>query len=160
LTKSSAPEVLKLEGYSQAIDFWSIGIIQYLLLGGCLPFQGKTQTEIIEQTLKCQLVFPEERFKNVSEQAMHLISGLLRRNPETRLKGAGVLDHPWFDEIRSEMSPVIPMIYDKVTGGVRSAAASSTPLGLSTTRPGTAFTFNMFRESSKPILEEEASGLE
>ena len=37
-----APEVLAFEPVGLEADMWSIGVITYILLSGCPPFQGKT----------------------------------------------------------------------------------------------------------------------
>ena len=33
-----APEMLKRRSYSEAVDMWAFGVIAYVLLCGCLPF--------------------------------------------------------------------------------------------------------------------------
>jgi len=37
-----APEVLAFEPVGLEADMWSIGVITYILLSGCSPFQGMT----------------------------------------------------------------------------------------------------------------------
>lgn len=37
-----APEVILRQGYGKTIDYWSMGIILYEFLVGCVPFFGET----------------------------------------------------------------------------------------------------------------------
>jgi len=47
-----APEILLEKPYTKAVDLWSVGIITYLLLCGCLPFDDeKSEREIARQTI-------------------------------------------------------------------------------------------------------------
>ena len=46
-----APEVLNQEGYNKEVDYWSAGVIIYLLLCGQLPFDSDSKTEIFQKTL-------------------------------------------------------------------------------------------------------------
>ena len=45
-----APEVLAFEPVGLEADMWSIGVITYILLSGCSPFQGKLSTEKLKLT--------------------------------------------------------------------------------------------------------------
>lgn len=42
MTYFSAPEVILRQGYGKTIDYWSMGIILYEFLVGCVPFFGET----------------------------------------------------------------------------------------------------------------------
>lgn len=95
---------------------------RYEMLVGYTPFyfQGMTKSELFRAILNAK-VFPP---KDASKPAMSLLSGLLKRNPATRLGSlAGgendILEHPWFDPIdRDELflkeiqPPFVPEIKD------------------------------------------------
>lgn len=42
ITYFTAPEVILRQGYGKTIDYWSMGIILYEFLVGCVPFFGDT----------------------------------------------------------------------------------------------------------------------
>ena len=88
-----APEVL--EGfYDEKCDIWSCGVILYVLLSGFPPFNGETDEEIFEAIKKRDLIFPEDVFGSISEEAKDLIKKMLSPS-DTRLTAAEVLKHPW-----------------------------------------------------------------
>jgi len=65
-----APEVLLEKPYDKAVDCWSIGIMAYLLLCGCLPFDDeKSEREIARQTIHDATPFPSSLWKKISSEA-------------------------------------------------------------------------------------------
>lgn len=91
-----APEVLKKEPYGFSCDMWSFGCIIYALLSGSLPFDHESQKETVRMTIHDQLLFDLPVWAKVSFQAKDLISGLLRKDPETRMSLETAMNHEWF----------------------------------------------------------------
>ena len=91
-----APEVLKQEYYGREVDIWSIGIITYLLLCGCLPFDDeKSEKEIIRQTIEDPVPFPSNIWDKLSSEAKEFVDRLLQKNPEERMNIKDALEHEW-----------------------------------------------------------------
>jgi calcium-dependent protein kinase len=89
-----APEVL-FEKYDEKCDVWSIGIIMYILLCGYPPFNGDSDTEILNRIKEGKFTFPKEEWENVSNDAKDLINCMLKYNPEERLSASDCLQHKW-----------------------------------------------------------------
>lgn len=52
-----APEVILRQGYGKPVDWWSMGIILYEFLVGCVPFFGDTPEELFAHTVQGILSF-------------------------------------------------------------------------------------------------------
>jgi len=91
-----APEMLQRDAYDKAIDVWALGIIVFVLLCGCLPFDddsNKIDTES-DARKKFNLRFPRWAM-NLSPSAKDLLHNLLDVNPKTRFTAEQALSHPW-----------------------------------------------------------------
>ncbi|KAI7880706.1 kinase-like protein [Lichtheimia hyalospora FSU 10163] len=92
-----APEILKQEPYTYAIDFWSLGMILYEMLEGITPFYHEEHGEMYRRILEDDLEFTDA-FDDVSQD---FIAGLLWRDEHKRL-GTGpngpivIRSHPYF----------------------------------------------------------------
>lgn len=94
-----APEVILGQGYGKPIDWWSMGIVLYEFLVGCVPFFGETPEELFAHTVNDDIEWPAEDDWPVQEEAKDIISSLLQQNPRDRLGTGGphdVKDHPYF----------------------------------------------------------------
>lgn len=89
-----APEVL-LNRYNEKCDIWSCGVILYILLCGLPPFNGRTDTEIMENVKIAQFKFGK-KFDHVSKMAKDLITKMLNVNFEARPSARECLQHAWF----------------------------------------------------------------
>lgn len=76
-----APEVLLMQSYDTAVDWWSLGILGFDLLTGSSPFQANNDMKIKEKILKSKLVLPYF----MSMDAKDLLTRLLRKEPKKRL---------------------------------------------------------------------------
>ncbi|KAG5503386.1 hypothetical protein GH5_04459 [Leishmania sp. Ghana 2012 LV757] len=95
-----APDVLRQREYTNAVDFWSFGILLFRMLCGRTPFNGRSMTEVFDNILYSDLSFPSG--VTVSPEAKDLISRLLTKDPSRRIKGHEVKMHPYWNGINFE----------------------------------------------------------
>lgn len=89
-----APEVL-LNRYNEKCDIWSCGVILYILLCGLPPFNGRSDTEIMENVKIAQFTFGK-KFNHVSKMAKDLITKMLEVDFDKRPTAKQCLEHEWF----------------------------------------------------------------
>ena len=76
-----APEVLQMQSYDTAVDWWSLGIMGFDLLTGSSPFHANNDLKIKEKIIKAKPVLPYF----MSMDAKDLLTRLLRKEPKKRL---------------------------------------------------------------------------
>ena len=92
-----APEVLEAKPYGKEVDIWSLGVITYLLLSGCLPFDDEEDKEVARQTMYCDPDFSFEPWDKRSPEAIDLVKKMLSKNRKKRPSLEEILKHPWFN---------------------------------------------------------------
>lgn len=93
-----APELLLGNGYTKAVDWWTLGILLYEMLTGLPPYYDEDVNTMYRKILTNPLKFPE----NFDKDAKDLLIGLLSRDPKQRLGNNGareIMEHPFFDLI-------------------------------------------------------------
>ncbi|KAI9865137.1 MAG: hypothetical protein M1813_002457 [Trichoglossum hirsutum] len=95
-----APELLLSQGYTKAVDWWTLGVLLYEMLTGLPPFYDENTNEMYRKILQDPLHFPGPEI--VPQTAKDLLTKLLDRNPTTRLGVNGAAEikaHPFFHSI-------------------------------------------------------------
>lgn len=97
-----APEVILRQGYGKPVDWWSMGIILYEFLIGCVPFFGETPEELFAHTVNDDIEWPDSDDWAVAPEAKCLITALLQQHPRDRLGIGGaheVKEHIYFGAV-------------------------------------------------------------
>ena len=93
-----APEVIKGTGYGLSADIWSIGVILYEFVCGCVPFGEeeedpfKIYNKIMDRVLKYPSYISSNKVKPIIEK-------MLDSNPAMRGSIKVLKEHPWFHGI-------------------------------------------------------------
>lgn len=90
-----APEVIRAETYTPAVDIWSLGVLAYNMLSGKLPFDGNNIKEVLRRVRSGRYSFPDAEWGEISDTAKSFIAGLLEIDPKKRLTAREALHHPW-----------------------------------------------------------------
>lgn len=114
-----APEVIRGEGHTSAVDWWTLGILIYEMLYGITPFKGKTRNATFGNVLMQDVVFPDGNgFQTISSSCKSIIRKLLIKDENKRLGSrAGASDvkaHPFFKNtrwalLRNRTPPMVPV---------------------------------------------------
>jgi calcium/calmodulin-dependent protein kinase I len=92
-----APEVLMQLPYGKECDFWSIGVVTFILLSGTPPFYEEDNFALFEQIKACKYDFEVETWANVSDEGKDFISKILVADPKARITCQQMLEHPWMN---------------------------------------------------------------
>ena len=96
-----APEILEQAPYREPCDFWSVGVVLFILLSGTPPFYDEDNFQLFEKIKACKYDFNAPSWASISPEAKDFISKLLVADPKTRLQGQDIMQHPW---IKGEIS--------------------------------------------------------
>ncbi|ORX95910.1 Pkinase-domain-containing protein [Basidiobolus meristosporus CBS 931.73] len=91
----TAPEIVKDEGYSKAVDMWALGCVLYTMLCGFPPFYDDDIKSLTAKVARGYYSFLSPWWDDISDSSKDLISHLLTVNPQRRYTINQFLAHPW-----------------------------------------------------------------
>ena len=91
--KYMAPELLRGEPFNQECDLWSLGICIYLLCFQDYPFNGNTETQVLNDINE---ISPQFFLKTNDQYLDNLISRLLTKDPSKRMTWNEYFGSPFF----------------------------------------------------------------
>merc|ERR1711971_1457423 len=94
-----APEVLRNKGYNRSLDMWSTGVIIYVSLSGTFPFNE--DEDIHEQIQNASFMYPPHPWKEISKDAVELITNLLQVKLRKRYSVEKALIHNWLQDYQT-----------------------------------------------------------
>lgn len=98
-----APELFK-EEYTYKCDYWSLGVMLYVMLSGKPPFYASNDRQIFKKILKCRYGFQNPIWETISGVAKSLIERMIVTDPEKRLSPQDALHDDWFSKINLHMN--------------------------------------------------------
>ena len=78
-----APEVLRKERYTRAVDWWCLGCVLYEMLCGLPPFYSRDHQKMYNSILNDSLTFPVA--VGLPIDAKNVLTGLLDKDSLTRM---------------------------------------------------------------------------
>ena len=135
-----APEIIQRREYSREVDAWALGVIVFVLLCGCMPFDDDSHNIPSDDQIrsKFRLRFPSWA-RGLSSSAKDLLSHLLDVNPRTRFTAEEAFEHPWVKGHTADKKSLLqsPGKIKMTPGGGKVRGTSSTlksPLNSKATR--------------------------
>lgn len=84
-TRYMSPEACRGERVTKASDLWAFGVLMYRALTGSMPFDGKSEDEIVHAILN----HPPKDPKHPNPRVRAMLKEFLAKDPESRPKSAG-----------------------------------------------------------------------
>lgn len=86
-------------GLARAMDLYAIGIVAYVLLSGCFPFNASSRATLLQQQQRVPRC-NSARWSGVSSAAIAFVQRLLEPTPQKRMTAREALEHPFLQEAR------------------------------------------------------------
>lgn len=96
----ASPELVLGQPVGKHTDYWAVGVFLYVLLSGVSPFLDDSLEETTANILKCDYCFPDEYFRDISQEAKEIIKNLLVLVPGQRINMEQCLEYSWIKNVR------------------------------------------------------------
>ncbi|KAF8773950.1 Ribosomal protein S6 kinase 2 alpha like protein [Argiope bruennichi] len=121
-----APEVLKKQGYDEACDIWSMGVLLYTMLAGHTPFAygpADKTSDILSRIGEARFDLTSGNWVNITAAAKHLVQKMLHVDPKQRYRAADVLNHAWI--VNKDQLPDCQLALQEEPSVVKGAMAAT-----------------------------------
>lgn len=97
----AAPEILSKQAYDgAAVDIWSLGVVLYVVLAGCLPFDEDDLVSLMEKITTAEYETPPW----LSQEASDILHRMICADPKERTSLEALWEHPWMSSIGRTIS--------------------------------------------------------
>jgi serine/threonine protein kinase len=90
-----APEMVRGDEYTEAVDVWALGVTMYVIVSGETPWPADGAEEAI---VAGQYDFDSEPWDRVSPEARDLIEAMMTTDPDNRIAPDEAKNHQWFEQ--------------------------------------------------------------
>ena len=88
-----APEVID-HNYNETCDFWSLGVILYVMLSGYSPFETEREDQLVSDIKTLNYDFDDPAWSDVSHDAIDLVKKLMAPE-DVRITSRHIFKHPF-----------------------------------------------------------------
>jgi len=99
-----APEIILSDVYDKTVDYWSIGVMTFVMLSGRLPFFSKKTNLKFQKIASAEFDMDGPEWDNISAAAKDFIANLIVKDPKQRLTAQACLKHPFITNDRTAAS--------------------------------------------------------
>ena len=106
----AAPEVVSGTPYNPKLaDVWSLGIILFIMLNACMPFDDSNLRKLLKDQMNRNWVFRSRVRDTVSQAAKNLVKHILEPDVMSRLTLDRVIAHEWLRFRKEKPSSPMPV---------------------------------------------------